>query len=249
MLAHPLQEDISKDFVDTQTRHALKQDRFIQATSTSIGWLETHRSNVIRLSIAVVVVLAALIAGIVFYNQRSAAAQTAFGQAADLYTSPLRQPGAPADPSTFATSADRAKAANGQFLAVADRYGWLDAGKNARYFAGLTYIDMGNTSAAESTLKQVAGWHDRNLAALAQDALAGLYHQSNRDAEAIHIYQDLIAHPTDAVPASAAKLQLAELFEATNPAEARKLYAQIQDQDKATAAAQIAAQKLKGPGK
>ena len=75
------------------------------------------------------------------------------------------------------------------------------------------------------------------------------YHQSGRDVEAIKLYQDLIAKPSDTVPASAAKLQLAELYEATKPAEARKLYAELEDKEKTTAAGQIAAEKLKGPGK
>jgi tetratricopeptide (TPR) repeat protein len=237
--------------VNTQTRHALKQDGLVQATSSSVGWIQTHRDNVIRLSLAAVVVIAAVIAGILIYNQRSAASQVAFGQAVETYTTPLKQPGAPADPGqpTFATSTDRAKAANPQFLAVADKYGMLEAGRNARYFAGLSYMDLGNKSAAESELKQVANGHDSNVGSLAKSALAGLYHQTGRDEEAIKLYQELIAKPTDTVPAPAAKLQLAELYEATKPAEARKLYAELEDKEKTTAAGQIAAEKLKGPGK
>lgn len=237
--------------MNTQTRHALKQDGLVQATTSSVGWIHAHRDNVVRFSIAVVVVIAAAVAGILIYNQRSAASEAAFGHAVETYTTPLKQPGVPADPGqpTFATSADRAKAANPQFLAVADQYGMLEAGRNARYFAGLSYIDLGNKPAAESELKQVADGHDSNIGSLAKSALAGLYHQSGRDAEAIKLYQELIAKPTDTVPASAAKLQLAELYEATKPAEARKLYAELEDKEKTTAAGQIAAEKLRGPGK
>jgi tetratricopeptide (TPR) repeat protein len=251
LLPIPAQQHFSKDFVDTQTRHALKQDRYIQATATSIGWMETHRKDVIRITIVVVIVLAAVIGATAFYIERSNVAQVAFGQAVEIYTSPLRQADTPPDATTgtYLTSAERAKAANSQFLDVANRYGWTEAGKNARYFAGLTYIDMGQTSAAESTLKQVAGSHNSNIAALAKSALAGLYHQTGRDDEAIQIYQGLIAQPTLTVPAASAQLQLAELYEPTRPEEARKLYAEIEDKDKTTAAGQIAAQKLKGPGK
>jgi hypothetical protein len=245
------QKDSPKDFVNTQTRHALKQDGLVQATTTSVGWIQTHRDNVLRLSIAAVVILIAAVAGILIYNQRTAASQAAFGHTVEIYTTALTQPGAPPDASqgTFATSADRARAANPQFLAVADKYGMLEAGRNARYFAGLSYIDLGNTSAAEGELKQVAEGRGGNISSLAKSALAGLYHQTGRDAEAIKLYQDLIAKPTDTVPASAAKLQLAELYEPTKPAEARKLYAELEDKDKTTAAGQIAAEKLRGPGK
>lgn len=240
-------EGFPKDFVDTQTRHALKQDSFVQATTSGLGWVQEHRANVIRLSIAVVVLLAIVIGGTAFYNQRSNEAKIAFGQALEIYTTPLQQPGAPPDPSqtTYTTTAARAKAANQQFVAVADKYGWLESGKNARYFAGLSYIDLGQNSQAEAALKQVSDSHSSALAALAKSALAGLYHRTGRDPQAIQLYQELIAHPTDSVPAASAKLQLADLYAPTSPAQAKKLYAEIQDKDKTTAAGQIAAEKLK----
>ena len=38
--------------MDTQTRHALKGDKFAQATKTSVSWLSGHRSGVMRWAIA-----------------------------------------------------------------------------------------------------------------------------------------------------------------------------------------------------
>jgi lipopolysaccharide biosynthesis regulator YciM len=111
----------------------------------------------------------------------------------------------------------------------------------------MTAIDMGQTAAGEDDLKKAADSHDSGVAALAKLALAGLYHQTGRDAQAIQLYQELIAKPTLTVPASMAKIQLAGLYETTKPAEAKRLYAEIKDQDKTTAAGQIAAQKLQGP--
>jgi predicted negative regulator of RcsB-dependent stress response len=146
---------------------------------------------------------------------------------------------------TFPTAAQRAKAANQKFQAVASQYGWLRAGKNARYFAGLTAIDMGQTGQAEGDLQAVANSSDRDLAALAKVALAGLYQQTNRPDLAISLYRQLIAKPTTTVPASAAQLQLAALYETKNPAEAKRIYAQLKN-DKG-AAGQIAAQKLAQP--
>ena len=55
-------------------------------------------------------------------------------------------------------------------------------------------------------------------------------------------YNQLIAKPTSTVPADAAQLQLAALYEKTNPAEANKIYAQLKSSK--SAAGQIAAQKL-----
>jgi hypothetical protein len=56
----------------------------------------------------------------------------------------------------------------------------------------------------------------------------------------------VIAHPTTTVPKSSAQLQLAALYESTQPEEARRIYAEIKDQDKDSDAAQIASQKLQG---
>jgi hypothetical protein len=235
--------------VDTQTRHALKQDSFVQATASSINWVDAHRSTLIKASIAAIALIVIVLAGVIAYNSRSERAENLFGQAMDIYNTPLTQPSQPAEPGakTYASAADRAKDAHPLFEQVANNYSWFKAGANARYLAGMTAIDMGQTSAGESDLKLAADSHDHSVGALAKLALAGLYHQTGRDSQAIELYQQLIARPTLTVPASMAKLQLASLYETTKPAEAKRLYAEIKDQDKTTAAGQIATQKLQGP--
>lgn len=84
--------------MDTQTRHALKQDRLIEATRTSVGWFQDHRSRVIQASVAAVLLIAIAVAALVIYNQRSAAADLAFGEAMDTYNAPLAQAGQPSPP-------------------------------------------------------------------------------------------------------------------------------------------------------
>jgi len=231
--------------VDSQTRHALKQDKFVLATQSSAGWIGEHRSSVIRYSIVLVVVLAVLITGIVVYNQRSEAAESALGAALDVYSAQLAQPGAPAQKNIYATAAERAKAANQQFVQVASQYGWLPQGGKAHYFAGLTYQQLGQTGPAETELKAAASAWDSSLSSLAKFALAGFYHQTSRDQQAIDLYNGLIAKPTDSVPAYTAQLALADLYASTGKTEqAKQLWAKVKDADKAGAAGSIAAQKL-----
>ncbi|MGC2607020.1 MAG: coatomer subunit epsilon, partial [Silvibacterium sp.] len=148
--------------MDTQTRHALKQDRFAVATVSGLDWLQTNRSNTIAAAVAVVIVVALIVIGAFVYNSRSARAQELFGQAMDIYGTPLAQPGQPAPPgeTTYPTAAARAQAANPLFVQVADHYNWLKTGDNAEYFAGLTYLDMGQTANAESELQKAAKSHD-----------------------------------------------------------------------------------------
>jgi len=234
--------------VDTQTRHALKGDKFAQATKTSVDWLSGHRSGVTRWVIAGVVVLVLVVGAGIFWNVKSSAADEALGAAMDIYNAPLAIPGAPAQKGVYATSADRARAANQQFVAAAQQYGWLPQGTRAHYFAGVTYADLGQNSQAETELKEAAGSWDRNMANLAKLALAGVYHQTGRDAQAIDLYNEIIAKPSATVTAPVAQLNLADLYVAEGKQEqARLLWAKVKDMDKDGAAGSIAAQKLTGP--
>ena len=236
--------------MDTQTRHALKNDKFAQATASSMSWVGDHRSNVVRWVIVAVVVLAVVIGGAIFWNVRTDAADLALGSALDTYDSALAQPGAPPEANTYSTAADRSRAANKQFVAVAQKYGMLSEGAKAHYFAGVTYRELGDNANAETELKTAAGAWDRNLANLAKVALASLYHQTARDPQAIDIYNQLAAKPSDTVPANVAKLDLADLYAASGKQDqARTLWAAVKDADKDGAAGAIAAQKLTGAAK
>jgi len=231
--------------VDTQTRHALKKDSFAQATANSVSWLSGHRSGVVRWLVIAAVIVIVGGGSLIVWNVRSSAANAALGAALDTYVAPLAQPGAPAEAGVYSSSAERSKAANQQFAAVAKEYGWLAEGAKAHYFAGVTYQELGQTASAETELKTAAGAWDRNLSSLAKLALAGLYHQSARDAQAIEIYTALAAKPTDTVPAGVAQLDLADLYVAQGKMDdARTLWAKVKDADKEGAAGSIAAQKL-----
>lgn len=232
--------------MDTKTRHALKQDKFVTATTSGLEWLETNRSGVLRWTIATVVVIGLLVAGIVVWHQRSQAAQSLLSQGMDVYATPLATPGEPTPPGekTYATAAERAAAAYPLFEKAANEYSWQNAGKLARYFAGVTAVDLGKTQQAEKELKQAADSGSGSASSLAKLALANLYAQDGNTSQAATLFQELIAHPTTTVPKSAAQLQLAQMYQTTDPNEAKRIYAQVEDQDKGTSAAQIAQQQL-----
>jgi tetratricopeptide (TPR) repeat protein len=236
--------------VDTRTRHALKQDKFAKATASSFDWVSDHRSTVLRWTVSVVAALALCIGALVFWNMRTAAADSALGAAMDTYGEPLAMPGAPPQTGVYATASERSKAAHDQFAAVAQKYGWLPEGAKARYFIAVTDQEMGHSAAAETELKQVAGawnWGSRDLSNLAKLALAGIYRQTGRDAQAIAIYNELTAKPSETVSANVAQLDLADLYAATGKqSQARLLWAKVKDADKDGAAGMIATQKLAG---
>ncbi len=231
--------------MDTQTRHALKQDKFARAAKTGATWVEEHRSGVLRWAITLSVVVILGVAALVWWNVRTAAADLALGQAIDLYSAPLAEPGEPPEKNVYTTAEARAKEANREFVAVAQNFRWLPEGTKARYFAGVTYAELGQNAQAETELKAAAGSSNRKLANLARYALAGVYHQTNRDSQAIDLYNDLIAKPSETVPASESQLALADLYVAEGKQDqARAIWAKIKDLDKDSAASTIAQQKL-----
>ncbi len=233
--------------MDTRTRHALKKDKFAQAAASSASWISVNRDSFARWAVVAGVVLILVIGAMVYWNVRSTAADAALGAAVDVYVSPLAIPGAPPQAGAYTTTEARAKEANREFVAIANDFSWLPQASRARYFAGVTYEELGQNGAAETNLKAAAGSWDRNIGNLAKLALAGLYHQENRDREAADIYKELAAKPSTTVSAGVAQLDLADLYASEGKLDqARVLWARVRDLDKDGAAGQIAEQKLGG---
>jgi tetratricopeptide (TPR) repeat protein len=233
--------------VDQQTRAALKQDKFVTTTSHGLEWASENRRSVITTVSLMLAVIVVIVLGGLIYNSRSETASVAFGAAMQTYQSPLTQADepAPSGVTTYPSAAARAKAANALFLDVANEYGMTPSGHNARYFAGLTYMEAGQNQQAEDTLKQVADSWNGNLAALAKFALAELYRNSGRDPQAVEIYSELTAKPTTAIPANLAQLELADLYASEGRVDAAKqIYATLSDKDAKGPAGAIAKEKL-----
>jgi predicted negative regulator of RcsB-dependent stress response len=130
-------------------------------------------------------------------------------------------------------------------VAIEHDFGWLPEGTRARYFAGVTYIELGQTGNAETELKAAEGSWNPELANLAKFALADLYHQTNRDSEAISLYNELAQKPSTTVSAGMAQLALADLYvDEGKQDQARTVWAKVRDADKDGASGQIAEQKL-----
>ena len=233
--------------MDQQTKAALKKDKFVTTTTHGLEWASENRQSVIVNGGILLAVIVIAIVSAVVYNSRSDAASVAFGAAMQAYQTPLAQPGEAVPPgvTTYPSIAERAKAANALFQAVANKYGMTPDGRNALYFAGLTYIEAGENQQAEVTLKKVAGGWDSDLGALAKFALAQLYHDTGRDPQAIDLYNQLSAKPAATVPAGLAQLQLADLYQLEGKADdAKKIYANLKDKDPKGAAGMAAAEKL-----
>jgi tetratricopeptide (TPR) repeat protein len=237
--------------VRSTTRHQLKTDEFRATTVETLSWAAENRSTLIGAAIAVAVILAIIIGGWTYVNYRNQQARGLLAAALDKYNAPILPAGQPPVPGevSYASAADRSKAANADFTAVADKYSFTESGRIARYFEGVTLRDMGDNAGAEKELQQVAGSWDKSMAGLAKLALANLYGDTNQTSKAIDLYRQLIDHPSDAVGKWTAEFQLAQVYQDNNqPQEARKLYEQLQKESPTSPVGQIATQRLQSMG-
>ncbi len=235
----------------SSTRHQLKTDEFRATTVETLSWAAENQSTLITVAVVVAVVLAVVIGGWSYIGYRNQQARGMLGSAINKYNAPIRQAGQPAVPGelSYASVAERAKAANGEFTEIANKYSFTESGRIAHYFEGITLRDMGETAAAEKQLNDVASGWDKNMAGLAKLALAGMYTDSNQTTKAVDLYKQLIDHPANSVGKWTPQFELAELYQANNqPQDARKLYEELQKESPTTPIGQIATQKLQALG-
>jgi hypothetical protein len=237
--------------VQGYTRHKLKEDKFAERTKDAVEWTAGHQRTVGWVIGAIVVAALAIFGFMTWYGRQSDAANAALGSAMRTLTAQLRPAGIAATPDnkgTFGSVAERAQAAEKEFKSAADhfdKFPYPKAGRIARYMEGVSAVQAGDRG-AEQILKGVASSREVNVAALAKMSLATLYRSSNRQTDAIKIYKDLQDHPSDTVSKVQAQLEMAEMYESTDPQQAANIYQQIQKDNPQSPAAQIASNKLAG---
>jgi predicted negative regulator of RcsB-dependent stress response len=237
--------------VRAETRHSLKEDRFskvtINAAGKTVHWTVEHQKTIVVGAIILLAVIGAVLGAWYYFNQQDQKASLEFGQATRTLETPVRPANTPAQPgvTSFTSLQERATEAHKQFQAVADKYPHTRAGEFATYFSGVTASTMGDTATAERQLKKISSSSDKDLAALGKFALAGVYRKTNRTKDAIDLYKQLLEKPTASVGKSMTQLELADLYQDQNqPAEAKRIYQQLQKDNPNTDIASIASSKL-----
>jgi TolA-binding protein len=229
------------------TRRQLKQDRFAETAQDAAHWATGHRQTVVWGLTALIAVVLIAVAIYTWHSRQLEQGNDALATAMQTFEAPLRAPGTAAPPDntpSYTSVAERAKAAEKQFKAVADKYSMVAPGKIAGYMDGVALLQAGDAAGAEQQLKKSADSGDKDVAALAKMALAGIYRSSNRAGGAVKLYKELVDHPTNTVSKTTAQLELAELYEKTDPQQAAALYQQIQKDNPQSSAARVAAQKI-----
>ena len=228
------------------TRRQLKEDKFAETAQGAALWATGHRQTVVW-TVGLVLVAVLATAGVIAWRSRqSDRGNTELAGALRTFNAQLAPAGTPAEDGgpSFTGIADRAKAAEKQFGAVADNYSSVAPGRIARYMRGIALMQAGDKTGAEQELKTAANFSDKDVASLAKMALASTYRASNRTPEAIAIYKELTDHPTATVSKVQAQLALADVYETTDPQQAALIYQQIQKDNPQSPAGQVAGQKL-----
>ena len=221
--------------MQSQQRHRLKQDKFASATAEAVHWSTEHRSTLVLVISLLIVGLAGYIGYTSYVTIKDKDASIALGKAMRTYDAPLREADAAVDPDvkSYTSAAERAKAAQAEFLKIANDYSMTPNGKYARYMAGVSAMQAGDNAGAESLLKE-AGNYGKDIGALAKYALANLYERQGKTDDAVKMYRETAALNASSVPRTTAQLDLAAFYESKQQNDqAIKVYEEIvkQEQD------------------
>jgi tetratricopeptide (TPR) repeat protein len=216
-----------------ELKRQIKQDELVSGFQQASRWTTAHRSEV-KVTAAVVVVVALAAFGVMTYvGHRRSEAERAFSAALDTFHSPvsaeLPEGFEPPPGPTFRSAAEKDRKAAAEFDEVARKYGSLDAGRRARYYAALSRMELGEYDTAEKSLSEIAARRDDALeSSLARLALADLHRRRGQLDKAIEDYRRLIDDSSFVLPRDHVLLELASTLEAAKrPTEASAAYRRI----------------------
>ncbi|MBI1750029.1 MAG: tetratricopeptide repeat protein [Acidobacteria bacterium] len=228
------------------SRKELKQDKIAETFVHGVEAVESHLKQAWMIGGAVLVIVLAVF-GWRFYSERQTVKATAaLEEAMKIFSARIRTAGEPEEPGEITYVEDKFKYMDAakKFSEVANSYSLTRPGQVARYYAGLSYEQVGNYAEAKKWLGEVESSRDAEMAALARFQLAKISAQTGADADAVKLYQALIAKPTTMLPKQVSMMALADYYAKKNPAEAVKLYTQVKTEFPDTAASDQAEQRL-----
>jgi len=212
------------------SRKEMKKDELVLEVSKAVELVQSNKRDLILWGSIAVVVVVVVVGGYFFYTNRVDTASEELGNAMRLYHAPIRPISLndAGDEPTFPTVQGRDEEALKGFETVANKYSMMRAGKIARYYVGIVQLDQGNVPEAEKQLTAAVSGGDSYVEPLARLALGSVYMREKKLDQAEQAYRYLVDHPTDSVPKITAQLALASLIAPTKPAEADKIFKEIQ---------------------
>jgi TolA-binding protein len=222
-------------------RHKLRENPF----ATWINEMSERALDYSRELMWAGVAIVAIVAVVLGYNywraQAAAKADTELAAAlaiADAAVVPPPAPGAATDaskapqPGTYPTEKAKLEAALPKFLDIAQRYPSTHAATTALYHAGATLAELGRFDEAASRYQQVIAEGGGTVyAEMAQLGLATIDVSTGKAADAVSIYEKLVAAPDTQLPLDGVLVQLARAYQRLGKTDdATRTYRRIIDE-------------------
>lgn len=216
------------------SRRELKRDEFISTFEETWEFLRQQRDTIVALVLAVLLG-AGTLGGFYWHSRRQEQrASTALGEALAIYSAPIRPNPAEVPPGlprpSFDTEPEKYEAAREAFVRLRQNFPRTHVAVIAKHYEALALWHLERREKALKLLEEVSQAGNPERAALAQLHLAGFYLQLGRTEEARQLYQKLADHPCVSVPRPTALLALADLYAASQPGQARKLYDELRQE-------------------
>jgi len=228
------------------SRKDLKKDEVRETFAHGAEAVALHKRGFTEI-VTVVLLIAVAVFGWRWYTQwQTGKASIELADAMKIYNARIRQAGEPVNPGEPSYFDEKIKYddAAKKFAAVGDRYARTRPGQEAKYFQALCDEKLARNDRAASELEALGKSSNPDLAPLAKFRLAGLYANMGKTAQAIQLYQDLMAKPSILVPKPLTMLALADLYSKSNPAEASRLLNQVVQEFPQSPAAEEATKRL-----
>lgn len=227
-------------------RHQLKENELAEMIVAARGAFETHRSR-LAVVFLVIVVVAAVVAGVSVWRQRTAGraeqlladAMVTFNTRVIPVTAEATQPGEVPAAATlgatgsFATEAAKLNAALPKFKAAADAFPDSDAGITARYHYASSLAALGRHDEAIAQFDEVArrAGADSLYGRMARFGRADTQARSGKLDAAITTWKEMASSTDESLPKDAILIELAKAYQAAGKTDdARKTFNQVLDE-------------------
>ncbi|HEU5319492.1 MAG TPA: tetratricopeptide repeat protein [Methylomirabilota bacterium] len=219
-----------------ELKRQIKQDEFVSWLDHTIVWLRAHEREAKATAGIVLAVALGWLGLSTWTSSRARAAEEELTAALRTFHAPVAgQPGAEpgARGKVFGTEAERYRQAAQELAEVHRKYGSQPAGRRARYYEGLSRLELGQYDEAQKALGEVAAVRDGKelTPALARLELAELELRRGKVEEALKLYRQMVDDTSFTLPRDHVLMVLSTTLEqARRTGEARDAYRRLADE-------------------
>lgn len=222
--------------MDKEVQKLVEHDKFAETVGQSVGYVQTHKSQLLR-NLGIAAVVAVAIGGFWSYRNQQVDARQADLAAALRNKEAVVGPGTPNDPRpSFATKEEKDKALTKGFQDVIAKHGGSSEASVAHLQLGNVAADEGKLEDAAKHYKNAADAGSADVSSVAKLALAQVYFSTGKAAEGEALLRGLMSSPTLLVSKEQATMALARALIPNKPDEARKLVEPYQKDKRQTVA-------------